>query len=175
MKLKLHESAQPYSKIQKNVEKYILPALSDLGFDIKAYSLIPENAYKVCYRGTYDFTGEEPTTYNTNLVISTTHSGMDPELKDDMFATLSIDGQYIDIGGCKSDDPELFKELVKTALDDFTVPDDTVRYNNPKTGETLSLKEWKALIAQKYKELPPDRFGSWTNEELPLEVYKRYI
>ncbi|HIS11753.1 MAG TPA: hypothetical protein IAB40_01445 [Candidatus Onthocola stercoravium] len=53
MKIRLIENAIPYSKVRKNVESIILPAISELGFTFSPYRTTNINAYETVYNGNY--------------------------------------------------------------------------------------------------------------------------
>ena len=53
MKIRLIETAIPYSKVRKNVESIILPAISELGFTFSPYRTTNINAYETVYNGNY--------------------------------------------------------------------------------------------------------------------------
>ena len=53
MKIRLIENAISYSKVRKNVESIILPAISELGFTFSPYRTTNINAYETVYNGNY--------------------------------------------------------------------------------------------------------------------------
>ena len=75
MKIRLIETAIPYSKVRKNVESIILPAISELGFTFSPYRTTNINAYETVYNGNYtDLNGNSTP---ISLRVNTTHINRD--------------------------------------------------------------------------------------------------
>lgn len=75
MKIRLIETAIPYSKVRKNVESIILPAISELGFTFSPYRTTNINAYETVYNGNYTDLNNNSTPIS--LRVNTTHINRD--------------------------------------------------------------------------------------------------
>lgn len=75
MKIRLIENAIPYSKVRKNVESIILPAISELGFTFNPYRTTNINAYETVYNGNHTDLNNNSTPIS--LRVNTTHINRD--------------------------------------------------------------------------------------------------
>lgn len=163
MKIKLVE-AQFYSNIQKEVEKEIIPLLTDLGFNIQWERSVYLNRYEGVYKGIY--TGFSGKKVPFSIGVNTTGKGIDEEMKQDAFMYIIFGGHRYDIGGFNSSDPEEVLNLINYAIPDLSekdytkvneiVPnnDDRKDANEELTygNKTMTRKKWYEEIIKHTKE-----------------------
>ena len=172
MKLKLVESAKPISKLERNINNKLLPALEDMGYEIDLARTLKE---KFChtYFGNYtDYKGLE---IPFELELNTTSPKIDGNYQ--MFATIKLGGESIPLGACDSNDARDFQDLIDASIPNPTVysaewngdhSEEQIPSQNGKESHTAA--EWRKLFKDNQKKMDAGQFGTWWNNVFPTKL-----
>ena len=172
MKIKLIESVKPISKYEKNINKYLIPAMADLGYKVDDARTLKEEFVNT-YFGTY--TDFKDRSIPFELELNTSSPNIDSPYQ--LFATLKLGGKSIKLGSVSTKDPEDFTDLL-----DNSVPD-AFKYSenwhkSPSTElikskdgkEQHTKEEWMNLFKNNQKVMNSRQFGFWWNEVYPDQI-----
>ena len=172
MKIRLIETAIPYSKVRKNVESIILPAISELGFTFSPYRTTNINAYETVYNGNYTDLNNNSTPIS--LRVNTTHINRDDTFDEDIFLELDFAGHTYKLGGLNSKDANYAQDLIDNALPNRHNEVPVYSDGNKASGliqgdkESHTYKDWLNLVIEKSSK---PGFYNWLNTELPDSIY----
>lgn len=171
MKLKLVESAKPLFKLERNINKFILPAIKEMGYHIDIARTLKEK-YSNTYFGTYKDYKEQTIPFELEL------NSASPYLEEpyDLFATLKLGGTSIKLGSCFSNNSKDFQDLIDASVPDaFKYSDQwnngSKDYIKSKDGkEEHTDEEWKELLNTNRDSMEPEQFKEWLLKVYPGDI-----
>ena len=176
MKVRLIEAATPISKLEYNIKKNILPALSMYNFNFLGMPTKP-NMYVYIYNGS-NVTYRCPAKLElntTNREIDIFNDMEDKPYVGDLFATIYLNSQKIDVGVISSKD----SRSIEYALDDINFDNYIIKNEPPKDPAETTLipardksaehtaKEWLEIAKEKKEKLDDTQYKDWYTRVFP--------